>query len=520
VTGPAGAAAGTTLDAVFRRAFSLHADRVAVTSEHTRLTYRELGDRARQLAVALHGLGIGPGDRVAVLSETRPEYVETYAALARLGATAVALNIRMHPAELADCVQRSGPIALLVSGGLAAAADAMSAAPGGTPTLRERICYDEAAGHRSYADLVDGATGEPPAVEVAAGDVHNVLFTSGTTGRPKGAMISQGAAAVRALRVAQWFRLGPDDGFVGWLPLFHCGGDEPLYATMLTGGTYATFARADVATMFRVIERDRLTWTLLLPGVLTAYLDHPDRTRHDLSSMRFAIGYANMMPRTIERLTAACDMDFSDAFGQTETSFLLANGWSGPGEAPNLRKHPTPLLEVRLVDAEGAEVPDGTPGECVVRGPGVMSGYLGDPEATAAVFAGGWLHTGDLLRREQDGTLTFVDRTKYLIKTGGENVYPAEVELVLADHPAVRESCVFGVPDQRWGETVVAVVVRAPGATCTAEDLVTWCRSRLAGYKCPRYVRFVADAELPRSATGKIQRHELAAGGVREEERV
>lgn len=507
------AAGGTTVDALFRQAFSVHADRIAVTSEHGQLTYRELGERTRALAAGIAGLGIGHGDRVAVLSETRPEYVETYAALARLGVTVVALNIRMHPAELADCVERSRPVALIVSGPLS------GAVPEGLPSLRHRICFDDT----SYTDLVAGSgapTAVDPTVDIASSDVHNVLFTSGTTGRPKGAMISQGAAAVRGLRLAQWFGLTPDDGFVGWLPLFHCGGDESLYATMLTGGTYATFAKADVTAMFRLIERDRLSWTLLLPGVLTDYLNHPARAEHDLSSMRFAVGYANMMPRTIERLTTECGIDFSDAFGQTESSYLLANGWSRPGEAPSLRKSPTPLLEIKLVDADGAEVPDGTPGECVVRGPSVMSGYLDEPEATAAAFAGGWLHTGDMLARQPDGTLTFVDRTKYLIKTGGENVYPAEVELVLAEHPAVQEAAVFGVPDERWGETVVAVAVLVPGGEATAGELVAWCRARLAGFKCPRYVRFVPPEELPRSTTGKIQRHELAAQGVTDEERV
>jgi acyl-CoA synthetase (AMP-forming)/AMP-acid ligase II len=517
MSGAVSMAGGTTLAALLRRSFSLYADRVAVTSEQVSRTYREVDERARRLASALHGLGVGPGDRVAVLSETRPEYVETYAALARMGVTVVALNIRMHPVELADCVERSGPVALLYTAAFAASADAM---PGALPTLRHRICFDD-----GYEELLAGASGVVPDVDPAPSDVHNVLFTSGTTGRPKGAMISQSAAAVRALRLAQWFALTPDDGFVGWLPLFHCGGDESLYATLLTGGRYATFPKADVTAMFRLIERDRLSWTLLLPGVLTDYLDSPVRKEHDLSSMRFAIGYANMMPRTIERLTDECGIDFSDAFGQTETSYLLANGWIRPGEKPSLRKQPTPLLEIRLVDAaaenwDGAEVPDGRPGECVVRGPSVMSGYLGDPEATEAAFAGGWLHTGDLLCREPDGTLTFVDRTKYLVKTGGENVYPAEVELVLAEHPAVQESAVFGVPDERWGETVVAVVVNAPGASCTADELVAWCRQRLAGYKVPRYVRFVAPDELPRSTTGKIQRHELAAQGVTDEERV
>jgi acyl-CoA synthetase (AMP-forming)/AMP-acid ligase II len=493
-------AQGYTVADVFARAFLIYADRVAVTSEHGSWTYRQLGQRSASLAGALQRLGLGPGDRVAVLSETRPEYVETYAALASLGITALTLNIRFHPEEIAYCLDRGKPAAVITS---AALAPKLPAGPG------LGICLDGTTpGYVAYPDLL---AGPPPApVQVHADDIHNVLYTSGTTGRAKGAMISHGAAAVRGMRLAQWFALTPDDGFVGWLPLFHCGGDESLYATMLTGGRYATLAKADVETMYRLIERDRLTWSLLLPGVITDFLDHPRRGDYDLASLRFAIGYANMMPQVVQNLTRELSISFYDAFGQTETSYLLAHGLSSPGELPSLRKLPSPLLDIRLVDDDQNEVPAGIPGECVVRGPSVMSGYLDDPAATGAAFAGGWLHTGDVLVRDEGGQLTYVDRKKYLIKTGGENVYPAEVELALAGHGKVQESCVFGVPDPRWGETVKAVVVLRPGVTATRSELADWCRQQLAGYKRPRYLEFMTADQLPRSTTGKLQRHELA----------
>ena len=509
---PARDASSYTIRDVFRRAFRIYADRIAVTSETGSWTYRELGERSGRLAAALHRLGTRRGDRVAVLSETRPEYVETYAALAQLGATALTLNIRMHPDELAYCAETGRPVVFLGSGALAGT---MRTLREDDSPIRHWVSYDGGLdGYLDYAELLDGGSWPPdvpaPDIEVRADDVHNVLYTSGTTGRPKGAMISQGAAAVRGLRLAQWFGLSPADGFIGWLPLFHCGGDESLYATMLTGGTYATLRKADVATMFRMIERDRLSWTLLLPGVITDFLNHPARGQHDLSSLRFAIGYANMMPGVVQQLTAAFGIDFYDAFGQTETSYLLAHGICRPGEEPTLRKLPSPLLDVRLVDDEMNEVPAGQPAECVVRGPSVMSGYLDDEKATDEVFRGGWLHTGDMLVRHDDGTVSFVDRKKYLIKTGGENVYPAEVEQVITAHPGVQEACVFGVPDERWGETVKAVVVRRPGAELSARQVDSWCRERLAGYKRPHYVAFMTSDQLPRSTTGKLQRHELA----------
>ena len=515
---PGAAASAITISSVFQNAFRIYSDRVAVTSEDGSQTYREVGERSARLAAALTELGVCKGDRVAVLSETRPEYVETYAALASLGVTALTLNIRLHTQEIEYCIDTGKPVALLVSESLAHLVQGLRDKRG---SIRHWVCFDrDEKGYTAYDDLLAQASGPPPVVEISGDDIHNVLYTSGTTGRPKGAMISQSAAAVRGLRLAQWFALTPDDGFIGWLPLFHCGGDESLYATMLTGGRFAALRKADPETMFRVIERDRLSWSLLLPGVLTDFLYHPRRTDYDLSSMRFAIGYANMMPLVVQELTRECQIDFYDAFGQTEASYLLAHGVSGSDEVPSLHKTPAPLMEVRIVDSEMNEAPVGVPGECIVRGPSVMSGYLDNSEATEEVFRGGWLHTGDILVRHDDGTLSFVDREKFLVKTGGENVYPAEVEKVIAQMDAVQEVCVFGVPDARWGETVKAVVVLRPGASATAADVAEQCRAQLAGYKRPRYVQFMSEDQLPRSATGKLQRHVLAAAPVSGDESV
>ncbi|MGD9989724.1 class I adenylate-forming enzyme family protein [Pseudonocardia sp.] len=516
------AASGITLDALYRRSFRVFADCTAVTTgdpDGPEWTYRELGERAERLAAGLAASGVRHGDRVAVLSETRAEFVEIYVALARLGVTAITLNIRWHAEEIAHAVGVAQPVAFLTT---ALGADRAAAVRDRCPSVRHWYCIDSgvdgADGFEAYADLP--ADGEVPTDVAQPTDVHNVLYTSGTTGRAKGAMITQEAAAVRALRLAQWYTLTPGDGFVGWLPLFHTGGDESLNATLLTGGNFCALATAHTETMFAAIQRHGLTWTLLLPGVITDVLHHERRADYDLSTLRFVIGYANMMPTVVREITAALDVDFNDAFGQTETSYVLAHGWSGPGEVPHLRKMPTPLMEVRIVDAAMNETPVGVPGECVVRGPSMMAGYLDDPEATAEVFAGGWLHTGDVLVRHDDGTLSYVDRAKYLIKTGGENVYPAEVEQAIAAHPGVQEVCAYGVPDPRWGETVKVVVVRVPGGDVSGEDVVAWCRERLAAFKRPHFVEFVDAAELPRSTTGKLQRHLLAERGADEKERV
>lgn len=519
IAGPAQAAraSSATIDGVFRRAFRVFADRIAVVSEDKSWTYGALGERSWRLANALSVLGLKRGDRIAVLCETRPEYVEIYAACAAVGVTVVALNIRLHPDELLHCLEKGRPSLLMSSGPLASTAAALRAE---APYVRHWVAIDHVEHWMDYdALLADASPNEPPLVAEPE-DVHNVLFTSGTTGRPKGAMISQRAAAVRGLRLAQWFGLGASDGFIGWLPLFHCAGDESLYATMIVGGVYATLRKADAETMFRMIERHRLSWTLLLPGVLTDFLNHPRRGDYDLASLRFAIGYANMMPDVIARLTSACGIEFYDAYGQSETSYLLAHGVSRDGAAPSLRKTPAPLLDVRVVDDAMEEVAIGQTGECIVRGASVMSGYVDDPKANEEVFKGGWLHTGDLLRREADGSVVYVDRKRYLIKTGGENVYPAEVEAVLAQHPAVQETCVLGLPDSYWGEAIKAVVVLRPGCQVAAAELVAWCRERLAGYKRPRFIEFFKSEDLPRSTTGKVLRHELANRPINEDQRI
>lgn len=505
-----------TVPDLLRHCVARFADRIAVISPDVELTYRELDERTNRLAGVLMGLGLARGDRIAFLSTTRPEPIELYCAAAKAGVTVVALNIRARPEELVHCVELTGPRVMFASPGLAALAGEVVEASMG---VERTVVFPERGGDRAseYEQLLAGASAAAVRSPAEPEDIHCILFTSGTTGRPKGAMISHRASVARAFRCADWFELGPDDGMVGWIPMFHTGGDECVKATFLKGGRFATFESPDPPSLFAAIERHRLTWTVLLPGVITDFIHHPARREHDLSSLRFALGYANMMPAVVAEFCRELDAGFWDTYGQTESSFVVALDLVRPGDVPTLRKRPAPFLAMRLIDGDGHEVPDGTPGECVLRGPSVMSGYIGNPDATAEVFADGWLHTGDLLARNDDGTLTYVDRLKYLIKTGGENVYPAEIEAVIAGHPGVQEACVLGVPDDRWGETVKAIVVADRDQGLSGADVRAWCRDRLPGFKCPRYVEFLVSDEVPRSGTGKILRAELAGRPVSEE---
>ena len=327
--------------------------------------------------------GYRRGDTIAVLSETRPEYIECDAALAALGITVAALNIRLHSQELAACLRKCRPTALLVSDTLADVAAGLGA---GQPASRHWIAFGRVSGFEEYELLVRQSVSEAPPQVAHGSDIHNRSLHQRhhrpTQGRPdQPASRSDAGPAARAM-----VRLS------GSMTALSAGRRVPLrrrriaLCDLLTGGTYATLRRADVQAMFRRIERERLSWTLLLPGVITDFLNHPERAAHDLSSLRFAIGYANMMPQVIAQLTQACNIDFYDAFGQSESSYLLAHRRSGPGELPSLRKLPSPLMEVRIVDDDMNEMPVGQAGECVVRGPSVMSGYLDDDAANSEVF--------------------------------------------------------------------------------------------------------------------------------------
>ncbi len=317
----AAVAADITLDALFRRAFSLYRDRVAVTWETGERSYGEVGARAWRLANALRARGYGRGSVIAVLAETRPEYIECYAAMAALGVVVATLNVRLHAKEIAVCLRKAKPVGVIASGALA---HLLGDAKDEFKDIKDWFAFEPVSGFEDYETVLAKSVADAPPHAARGSDIHNILFTSGTTGAPKGALISQRAAAVRGLRLAQWFGLSENDGFIGWLPLFHCGGDESLYATFVTGGKYATFKRVDLPVMFERIERERLTWTLLLPGVITDFVNHPKRAAHDLSSLRFAIGYANMMPAVVAKVTETLNIDFYDAFGQSE--FELSSG--------------------------------------------------------------------------------------------------------------------------------------------------------------------------------------------------
>jgi acyl-CoA synthetase (AMP-forming)/AMP-acid ligase II len=495
---------------VFERSVKLFRERVAVADENGRsFTYRQLDGAANSVARYLESNGIEVGDRVAVLSDPCPEYVILSVACAKLGVALVGLNTRFTGADVIFCVEDCEAKMVFADPSHRSLLKDESN-PASVPLVILDLS-DSGGSQFSMSRVLEMFSSAFMPWRGAGADIYSVLYTSGTTGRPKGAMVSQAAAAIRALRITSWFGLDSNDAFLGWCPLFHTGGDEPLCSTLATGGCYLTFRHADAEELVTSIDNGAGTWSWLLPGMFAEFMDAAATRSSSLGAFRFGGGYGNLLPsRLIDDLVDRGPA-FFDLYGQTEASLLIAsNRIDEPGEI-EWKKTPTPLMEIKILTESGEEGGIDEPGECVVRGPSVMSGYLNQPQATEEVFAGGWLHTGDVLQWTDDGYLKFTDRKKYLIKTGGENVYPAEIEAVLSSHPGIAEACVIGIPDERWGETVKAFVVRRSSASVDSAELDELCRASLAGFKRPRVYEFLTDDEVPRSATGKVVRPELVA---------
>ena len=465
-----------------------------------RHTYRELEERVNRLANALARRGIASGQRVAILSENQPAYLELELAAARLGAIVACLNWRLSAEELAHCIALASPALLFVSERYA-------------PQL-ERVAHRVSAVIRiesEYESMLAAADARAPDAQIDPEDGLVILYTSGTTGLPKGALVSQRAMVARAMSFAAEFGITAADAFYAWSPLYHMAGTDFSLATLMLGGKVLVRDGLAVDDLCTALEAEPLGWLVAVPGMIEGLIAGLKARRPVARSLKLVGAMADLVPRhQIAELTALLQAPYLNTFGSTETGLPPASAGTIPiGEVPaSLAKRESSWCELRLVDAEDRDVPPGVPGEVLVRGPTLFSGYWNAPEANARDFRGGWFHLGDMFVRNADGTLDFVDRVKYLIKSGGENVYPAEIERVLLAHPQVSDAVVVRRRDERWGEVPVAFAARKDPSLGEAE-LLAVCRERLAHYKVPRQILFVDVADLPRSSTGKIQRHEV-----------
>jgi fatty-acyl-CoA synthase len=459
----------------------------AVRFEGGVLSYAAFVDRVRAVAGAFLAAGVGEGDRIAVLAENHPDTLAAFYAAARLGAILAPLNWRLAPDELAFAVGHAEPRVLLHTARYAAAAEAL-AWPGLT-----LLAMAGAAG--SGADIRATPRDKAPVL---------LVYTSGTTGRPKGALLSQRAIAGNAAQSHHMHQMTVADHVLTVLPLFHVGGlNIQTTPALAAGATVTLLPRFEPRATLATIAADRPTLTVLVPTTLQALLSEPDFAATDLSSLRAIATGSTVVPEALMAAFEKRGVPMLSVYGATETGPIAAYDRAGTARVRGGTGRAGTLSDVLIVGEDRRPLPAGAHGEIAVAGP-VFSGYFRDEPATAAAFAGRHFLTGDIGSLAPDGTLTVHDRKTNMIISGGENVYPAEVERVLAEHPAVAAAAVVGRPDPFWQEVPVAfVVVRGEVAE---EALVRHLRERLAAYKVPRDIRYVAD--LPRTALGKV-RHEV-----------
>jgi len=480
--------------------------RVALETGDARITYAELDARAARCANALAAAGVGPGDRVAAYLEAGREYVEVFFACARLGAILVPLSTRLAAAELQFMLDDSGASVLVYD---AARADVVkSFRP--QVALHAVLAVGEADDPSYEAALAAAAPVRAPE-DCASDDVLAIFYTSGTTGRPKGAMLTHGNFFWTNLNMALALDLTGDERSLVVLPLFHVGGwNVNTLAVWWRGGTVVLEPAFDAARALDLIATRRITSMMGVPTVYQMLADQPGFGAADLSSLRVCVcGGAPLAVPLIRRYQER-GLHFVQGYGLTEAA---PNCLIVPSEDAERKAgaagRPYFFADVRVAGFDGEPVAAGETGEILVRGPSVMKGYWRRPDETAETLRGGWLHTGDVGRIDDEGYVFVVDRVKDMFISGGENVYPAEVEKVLGEHPDVADAAVIGVSDERWGEVGLAIVVARAGARPSEEDLRAFCAARLAKFKVP--ARAVFAQTLPRNPTGKILKPELRA---------
>ena len=487
-----------------RRA-ALSPERTALVFRDESWTYRDLNRITNRVAHGLHAIGVNPGDRVGFLGLNHPRFLFTLYGAAKLGAIFVPLNFRLTGPELVFIIRDAGLHTLVYEDNFAVIVDEIR----DQLDVRELICSDSREGSRSFDDLIHDQRDTDLDYPVSEDSVAWIMYTSGTTGRPKGAMLTHGNILWNNINASLAFDALMDDRTLAVAPLFHIGGlNVTPIPSLFKGSTVVVEQMFEPSMVLELIERHRITTMFGVPAMFLFMAQHPDFATRDLSSLRVLVCGGAPVPESLITIYGDRGIPFLQGYGLTETapfSCFLPPDMAGAklgsaGIAPF-------FSETKVVDDNGNEVPDGERGEIVVRGPNVMKGYWNRPDATAEVMTDGWFHTGDIGKRDADGYFWILDRKKDMIISGGENVYPAEVEDALYQHPQIKEVAVIGVQHPRWGETVRAVVVVKEGEALTEQDVIDFTQGRLARYKQPKSVVFAET--LPRNPTGKVVKFEL-----------
>ena len=485
--------------------------RIGARDSKRALSYAAWDERSSRLANGLIGLGLAPGDRVALLAYNAVEWLEIYVALARAGLVAVPVNFRLLGPEISYIVQHCEARAFIVQEDLREVVEGIRTelpVDGGGYVLFGGPAH---AGWKDYEALLAAASPSAPEVPVRPEDLFALMYTSGTTGRPKGAMRSHEGNALLAFATALEFGLSREDTGLLVMPMCHANSLYFSVTFTMLGATCVVDDRQhfNPEALLATLAQQRITFTSLVPTHYIRMLDLPQavKAKYDVSAVGKLL--VSSAPARKDTKLAILELfpngQLFELYGSTEAGWVtvlrpdeqidrlgsVGREWSGSGA-------------IRLLDANGREVPDGEVGELYSRTAYVFDGYWRNPDKTAEAFHGAWCSVGDMARRDADGYIHLVDRKSNMIISGGENIYPSEVEAVLGAHPMVQDVAVIGVPDATWGEAVRAVVVPRPGPPPSETQLLDWCRQRMAGYKRPRSVVFIGETEMPRTATGKI----------------
>jgi acyl-CoA synthetase (AMP-forming)/AMP-acid ligase II len=474
-----------------------------------RITFRELNARCNRVAHALRAGGVKPGDRVALLLMNGAEFVESFFAVGKIGAVNVPLNWRLVADELEFILKDSGATVLLYADNFAPVAAELQRR-GDQTDVRTWVQLGGTTlpFARDYADWMGAMPADEPEAGGSADDLLFIMYTSGTTGLPKGVMHSHRTVLWSALNVTATADFHYKDRYLVALPLFHVGALMPSLCCVYTGSTQVVLKAFDPRAAWELIREEKISTTLLVPAMLQFMQGVYDPAVHDARLLRWVLCGAAPVPVNLIKAYAEIGVEVHQLYGLTESG---GPGCLIMGEDAMTRAGSTGrayfYTDLRVVDVDGNDCPPGEPGEILLRGPHNMLGYWKRPDATAQALRGGWLHTGDVGTIDEEGFVTIRDRMKDMLISGGENVYPAEVENLLLGHAQVADAAVIGLPSPKWGEVPLAVVVKKKDAALTEAELLDWCRGRLAGYKLPKVAVFVA--EIPRNPSGKILKRVL-----------
>jgi long-chain acyl-CoA synthetase len=504
---------------ILSHAVKIYPEKLAIVDGDTRYTYREASERVHKLASGLLSLGIRPGENIAILANNSHRYWESYFVCDIAGMPLAPLNTRLAPAEY-EFILTDGEITCLILGPefIPAWEQIRDRVPGVRHVVLTHGGPRE--GMINYDDLV--AANEPLDHSVREWDENDMLdlcYTGGTTGLPKGVMLTQRNIVSNAFNAAMLGGFNENDTWLHVAPMFHLADAWACYAVTFTGGTHVFIPSFVPDATLRAIQDNRVTKTILVPTMINFAVNFPGVRDYDLSSLELILYGASPMP--VDRLLAAVEIFgpiLLQAYGMTETAPLLTawkREWLDFSDNETARKRLSscgrqiPGVTVRVVDLDtGEDVKPGQAGEIIARGPNVMKGYWKREAATADALRGGWMHTGDVATVDEENFIYIVDRAKDMIISGGENIYSTEVENAIFEHPAVLEAAVIGIPDEKWGEAVLAIVVPREGAAVTETDIIEHTKKLIASYKSPKRVVFQAEP-LPKSGPGKVLKTEL-----------